>query len=230
MSDRLSGLFAALVFVSMVLALYMVFMVVPTEAEMGVVQRIFYFHVPSAITAFLAFFIVFIASIQYLRTQQERWDQVAVCAAELGVAFSLIVLITGPIWAKPIWGAWWRWEPRLTSMLIMFTMYTAYLMVRAYGTHPLQTRRFAAVLGIIGFANVPLVHYSIKLWAPELQLHPQQVSLVDPRMVYTKVASYLAIFSFFFYLLRWRYQIEKGARLLAQLRRQADALLPEERR
>ena len=106
MSDRLAGLFAGLVFVSMLLALYMVFMVVPTEVQMGVVQRIFYFHVPSAITAFLAFFIVFVASIQYLRTQQEHWDQVAVCAAELGVAFSLIVLITGPIWAKPIWGAW----------------------------------------------------------------------------------------------------------------------------
>lgn len=229
MFDRLSGLFSALVFASMVLALYMVFVYVPTEVQMGVVQRIFYFHVPSAITAFVAFFIVFICSIQYLRTQQERWDQVAVCAAELGVAFSLIVLITGPIWAKPIWGAWWRWEPRLTSMLIMFTMYTAYLMVRAYGTTPLQTRRFAAVLGIIGFVNVPLVHYSIKLWAPEQQLHPQQVSL-DPRMVYTKFASYLAIFLFFFYLLRWRYQIEKGVQLLAQLRRQVEALLPEERR
>ena len=230
MSDRLSGLFSALVFVSMMLALYMVFMVVPTEQQMGVVQRIFYFHVPSAITAFLAFFIVFVASILYLRTQQEHWDQLAVCAAELGVAFSLIVLITGPIWAKPIWGAWWRWEPRLTSMLIMFTMYTAYLMVRAYGTHPLQTRRFAAVLGIIGFVNVPLVHYSIKLWAPEQQLHPQQVSLADPSMLYAKLASYVAIFSFFFFLLRWRFQIEKGARLLAQLRRQAEALLPDERR
>ncbi len=229
MSDRLSGLFSALVFASMILALYMVFVYVPTETQMGVVQRIFYFHVPSAITSFLAFFIVFIASIQYLRTQEDRWDQLALSAAELGVAFSLIVLITGPIWAKPIWGAWWRWEPRLTSMLIMFTMYTAYLMVRAYGTSPLQTRRFAAVLGIIGFVNVPLVHYSIKLWSPEQQLHPQQVSL-DPRMVYTKYASYLAIFLFFFYLLRWRYQIEKGAQLLAQLRRQAEALLPDERR
>lgn len=229
MSDRLSGLFAALVFASMVVALYMVFMYAPTETQMGVVQRIFYFHVPSAITSFLAFFIVFVCSIQYLRTQQDRWDQLALCAAELGVAFSLIVLITGPIWAKPIWGAWWRWEPRLTSMLIMFTMYTAYLMVRAYGTHPLQTRRFAAVLGIIGFVNVPLVHYSIKLWSPEQQLHPQQVSL-DPHMVYTKYASYLAILLFFFYLLRWRYQLEKGAQLLAQLRRQAEALLPEERR
>ena len=228
MSDRLSGLFSALVFVSMVLALYMVFVYVPTEVQMGVVQRIFYFHVPSAITAFLAFFIVFIASIQYLRTQQEKWDQLALCAAELGVAFSLIVLITGPIWAKPIWGAWWRWEPRLTSMLIMFTMYTAYLMVRAYGTHLLQTRRFAAVLGIIGFVNVPLVHYSIKLWSPEQQLHPQQISL-DPRMAYTKYASYLAILLFFFYLLRWRYQIERASQLLAQLRPQAEALLPDER-
>jgi heme exporter protein C len=230
MSERLSsGLFSALVIASMVLALYMVFIYVPTEAQMGVVQRIFYFHVPSAITSFLAFFIVFVASIQYLRTQQEKWDQLALCAAELGVAFSLIVLITGPIWAKPIWGTWWRWEPRLTSMLIMFTMYTAYLMVRAYGTQPLQTRRFAAVLGIIGFVNVPLVHYSIKLWTPEQQLHPQQISL-DPRMAYTKYASYLAIFSFFFYLLRWRYQVEKGTRLLAQLRRQTEALLPDERR
>lgn len=229
MSSRLSGLFAGLVFLSMGLALYMVFIYAPTEAQMGVVQRIFYFHVPSAMTSFLAFFIVFITSIQYLRTRQEKWDQLALSAAELGVVFSLIVLITGPIWAKPIWGAWWRWEPRLTSMLIMFTMFVAYLMVRAYGTRPLQTRRLAAVLGIVGFVNVPLVHFSIELWTPEQQLHPQQVSL-DPHMAYTKYASNLALFCFFFYLLHWRCQLEKGSRLLAQLRRQAEALLPEEKR
>ncbi len=220
--------FAALVFAAMLVALYMVFIYVPTEQQMGVVQRIFYFHVPSAITAFLAFFLVFVASIQYLRTQQERWDRLALCAAELGVVFSLIVLITGPIWAKPIWGAWWRWEPRLTSMLVMFTLYVAYLMVRAYGAHPLQTRRFAAVLGILGFANVPLVHYSVHLWSPELQLHPRQVSL-EPAMVYTKYVSYLAILLLFSYLLQWRLQLEEGTQRLAWLRQQAEDLFPAER-
>ena len=124
----------------------------PGERQMGAVQRIFYFHVPSAMTAFLAYAFVCVASIQYLRTKQVRWDLIARVSAELGVLFSAIVLITGPLWAKPIWGVYWRWEPRLTSMLITVTMYIAYLMVRSYSTSSAEgTRRIAAVMGIIAF-------------------------------------------------------------------------------
>ena len=152
--------FSCLVFAVMLVALGAIFLWVPTEKEMGTVQRIFYFHVPAAFSSFLAFFLVFVGSIQYLRTREDKWDRLALCSAELGVIFALIVLITGPLWAKPIWGVYWRWEPRLTSMLITFTIYVAYLMVRGYG--PVQ--RISAVLGILAFVNVPLVYYAVDLW------------------------------------------------------------------
>ena len=103
--------FSCLVFVVMLVALGAIFLWVPTEKEMGIVQRIFYFHVPAAFSSFLAFFLVFVGSIQYLRTREDKWDRLARCSAELGVIFALIVLITGPLWAKPIWGVYWRWEP-----------------------------------------------------------------------------------------------------------------------
>ena len=214
-------MFAA-VLVSLTAALLAVFLYAPTEVEMGVVQRIFYFHVPAAISAFLAFFLVFVGSIQFLRTREPRWDYLAVSAAELGVMFSLIVLITGPLWAKPIWGVYWRWEPRLTSMLILFTLYVAYLMVRAYGADVPQTQRFAAVLGILGFVNVPLVYYSVNLWAADQQLHPRKVGL-SPEMQHTLALCFIAYALLFYYLLRRRLRVEEDAAALAELRAQAGA-------
>lgn len=217
MSARPSHLFAALVFLGMTVALAAVFLYVPTEPTMKMAQRIFYFHVPSAVSAFLAFAIVFIASIQYLRTQEVKWDRLALSAAELGVMFSLIVLITGPIWAKPIWGVYWVWEPRLTSMLILFSMYVAYLMVRNYGTDASRTPRLAAVLGILAFANVPLVYFSVNFWAAEQQLHPQRVELA-PTMKYTLYVCFMAFILFFAYLLKYRYELEMAADALDKLR------------
>ena len=219
MHARLSILYAALLLISMIAALALVFLYVPTEKEMGLVQRIFYFHVPSAISAFVAFFLVFLGSVQYLRTQAAKWDRLARCAAELGVLFSVIVLITGPIWARPIWGVYWRWEPRLTSMLIMFSLYVAYLMVRSYGADSTRTPRLAAVLGILAFANVPLVYYSVNLWAAEQQLHPQKVALA-PEMKYTLYICYGAFLLLFFFLLKRRLELEKVADELTRLRQQ----------
>ena len=217
MPAQISTLFPALVFLSMPAALWAVFLYVPTEREMGLVQRIFYFHVPAAIAAFIGFFLVFVGSIQFLRTQQARWDRLARCAAELGVLFSLIVLFPGPLWARPIWGVYWRWEPRLTSMLILFTIYVAYLTVRSYGAEAPQTQRFAAVLGILGFVNVPLVYYSVHLWAPEQQLHPRQVEL-SAEMQHTLYLCFAAFFLLFFYLLQRRMKIEQTSDALAQIR------------
>ena len=213
---------AALLLVAMLAALYAVFIYAPTEREMGIVQRIYYFHVPSAISAAIAFLIVFVCSIQYLWQREERFDELGQSAAELGVVFSTIVLITGPIWAKPIWGVYWRWEPRLTTMLILFTMYVAYLMIRAYGAQTEQTQRFAAVLGILSFVNVPLVHYSVRLWSPEHQLHPVEVVL-DPRMAQSRQISYLAVFLLFRFLLQRRYALEQMQRTVARLRQQREA-------
>jgi len=206
----------------MVGALYAVFVYVPTERQMGLVQRIFYFHVSSAICSLVAFALVFIGSIQYLRRREERWDRLAVASAELGVVFALIVLITGPLWARPVWGVFWRWEPRLTFMLITFMMYVAYLMVRAYaGGSVEQTRRFAAVLGIVAFVNVPLVHFSVNLWSADQQLHPQKVELA-PEMVVGRYVSQIAIGSLFLFLLKRRMQLEQATQTLNRIRQKLD--------
>ena len=199
-------------------ALAAIFLWVPTEKGMGVVQRIFYFHVPSAISAFLAFFLVFIASIQYLRTREEKWDRLALSAAELGVMFGLIVLISGPLWAKPVWGVYWRWEPRLTTMLITFTIYVAYLMVRDYGAQVNQAPRLGAVLGILAFVNVPLVEYSVEMWAADQQLLPPRNIELGPEMRYTKYICYASFFLLLLRLLAQRMELARMENAVARLR------------
>lgn len=165
-------LLTAITFVLIEWALYMVFMYAPTEKTMGEVQRIFYFHVPAAWIAFLAFFIVFLASIAFLRSGQARWDRLAVCSAEIGVWFITIVLLTGPLWAKPVWNVYWTWDARLTTSLVLWLIYIAYLMIRHYAIDPQRGARFAAVFGIIGFLDVPIVYMSIRWWRT---LHPSPV-------------------------------------------------------
>ena len=213
-----SSLYSSIVFTAMLGALAAIFLWVPTEKEMGVVQRIFYFHVPSAISAFLAFFLVFIASIQYLRTREEKWDRLALSAAELGVMFGLIVLISGPLWAKPVWGVYWRWEPRLTTMLITFTIYVAYLMVRDYSAQANQVPRLGAVVGILAFVNVPLVEYSVEMWAADQQLHPPRNIELAPEMRYTKYICYASFFLLLFRLLAQRMELARMENAVARLR------------
>jgi heme exporter protein C len=146
-------------------------------------------------------------------------------AAELGVLFSLFVLISGPLWARPIWGVFWRWEPRLTTMMITFTIYVAYLMVRSYGEPGERTQRFAAVVGIFAFVMVPFVRYSINLWAADQQLHPPSVDL-DPAMATTKYVSYIAFALLFGYLLRLRLSQLGNAAKLVQLIHQRRRIAP----
>jgi heme exporter protein C len=139
------------------------------DAMGGPLQRIFYFHVPSAWVAYLAFAIVFIGSIAYLRTGARRWDLLAHGAAEIGVIFTSLVLITGPIWARPVWGTWWEWDARLTSALVMWLTYVGYLFLRSLASRPSEAGRLAAIVGIVGFINVPIVHFSVYWWRT---LHP----------------------------------------------------------
>ena len=130
----------------MLVNLYLVFQVAPTDSVLGEVQRIFYFHVPIAIMSFLAFFVVFIASIGFLIKRNARWDSVAHGAAEVGVVFVTLALISGVIWARPVWGTWWTWEPRLTTTLILWLIYVAYLMVRSYAPNKERGAVYAAFL------------------------------------------------------------------------------------
>jgi len=139
---------------------------------MGIIQRIFYFHVPLAWVAFLAFFIVFIGSILYLWKRDRKWDVIASSSAEIGIIFTIVVLITGSIWAKPIWGVWWAWEPRLTTALVLCLVYIAYLVVRSFAAEESRGARFAAIVGIVGFIDVPIVALAITLWRTQ---HPGPV-------------------------------------------------------
>jgi heme exporter protein C len=150
---------------------------------MGIVQRIFYIHLPAALTSFLAFLVACVASVGYLVTRRLSWDTVAHASVEIGVLFCTAVLVTGPLWARPVWGAWWPWEPRLTTTLILWLLYVTYLVLRTYGETREQTARMCAILGIIAFLDVPLVYYSVRLWRG---IHPvvfgPQGGGIEPRM------------------------------------------------
>lgn len=156
-------------FVAMFLALYLALVYAPTEKTMGNVQRIFYFHVASAWVGMFAFFVVFVASIVYLATRQTGWDIAAYSSAEIGVVFTSIVLITGPIWAKPIWHTWWTWDPRLTTTLLMWFLYLAYGKIRDSVSEEEKRARLAAVFGILAFTDVPIDFFAIRWWRT---MHP----------------------------------------------------------
>jgi len=140
---------------------------------MGDVQRIFYFHMPSAWASFLAFFVAFAAGIAYLVRWEPHWDTLELASVEIGLLFSMIALVTGSIWARPIWNTWWTWEPRLTTTLVMWLYYFASLMLRRLVDNPERQARFGAVLSIVGFVNVPVVFLAIRLWRT---IHPVLLS------------------------------------------------------
>ena len=176
----------------------------------GDAARIVYFHVPMAWVAFLAFFAVFGASIAYLRTSNPRWDYLGRASAEVGVIFTTLVLITGSIWGYPIWGTWWSWDPKLTTTLILWFMYLAYLMVRAYAEPP-RGSRFAAIVGIVAFVDVPIVYESSVWWRT---LHPSpvlgpQASSQSTDILGLLVLSLLAFTVLFAFLVRVRVEIER---------------------
>lgn len=158
----------------MMTALYLVFVYVSTEKEMGIVQRIFYIMVPSGWLAMLSFLIIFVSSILYLTKREEIWDILAQGAAEIGIIFTTLTLISGSIWAKPSWGVWWDWgTPRLTATLVLWFIYLTYFVARSFAAEESRGARFAAVVGIIGFIDIPIVALTIIL--PTLQepgLHP----------------------------------------------------------
>lgn len=190
-------------FFSVVASLYLVFMWVPNEKVQGPVSKIIYFHVSSAWLAFFAFFVVMVCSILYLKTKELKWDSISNASAEIGVLFTTIVLVTGPIWGRASWNAWWTWDSRLTTTLILWFIYIAYLMIRSSFSEEERKARFSAVFGIIGFIDVPIVWMSIRWWR---SIHPTIVTssgfAMDPRMIETLVASLFSFTLLYFYLLR----------------------------
>lgn len=183
---------------------------VDKEAGFLWAQKIFYYHVPSAWTAFLAYFIVMVAGIQFLRTGNRKWDQIGVSAAEIGTLFCLLVLITGPIWAQAAWGKPWTWEPRLLTTLILFLLYVGYFMLRQFGGYYERVARNSAVLGIIAFLDVPIVYFSLYLWSADAQAHPQLAMSQQSDLVLNVFFFNLATFTLLFsYLLWYRVHILK---------------------
>ncbi len=222
-TNRWLTILGTLLFAAMLVNLYLIFIFAPEERSMGNVQRIFYFHVPSAWVSFLAFFVVFVCSIYYLWKKDRKYDIVASSAAEIGVVFATLVLITGPIWARPVWNTWWEWSPRLTLFLVLWFIYLAYLMLRNFVEGEERSARFAAVFGIVGFVDVPIVYLSIRLWR---DIHPSPViaggegSGLHPDM---QIAFFFSLFTFtllFFYLLIQRVRLQKMTIAVSEMKRQ----------
>jgi heme exporter protein C len=186
---------------------------------MGVIQRVFYFHVPSAWLAFLAFAVAAVAGLLFLTRRQDSWDRVEISSVELGVVFSTVALVTGSIWARPIWNTWWTWDPRLTTTLVMWIYYVASLLLRQMVDSPARAARFGAVLAVIGFINVPLVFLTIRLWRT---IHPvlftSEGFALAPEMLLTLMVSLLAFTLLYFCLLTVRVRVESLQAQLAQLK------------
>ncbi len=166
---KVSKLIDIAAFAMIIVGLYFAFIYAPTEKVMGVIQKIFYFHVASAWIAFFAFFVTFICSILLLIKNNHLFDDIASASVEIGVIFCSIVLLTGPLWARPVWGVWWTWDPRLTTTLILWFVYVGYIMLRKFTEEEDKRAKFSAALGIIGFIDVPVVFLSIRWWRT---IHP----------------------------------------------------------
>jgi heme exporter protein C len=205
------AIMAPVVFALLAYGFYQAMYAAPTEATMGEVQRIFYYHVPSAWTAFLLFLANFVASIVYLAKRGRGADAFAVSSAEVGVVFCTVVLVTGPLWARPVWGIWWTWDARLTSTLILWLIYVSYLLLRKLSTGG-QTPLLAAALAVFGFVDVPIVYFSIRYFRTQ---HPQPVigggegSGLDPAMAKALLVNWVAFMAFAAIVLSLRYRLER---------------------
>jgi heme exporter protein C len=217
---------AAAVATLMMAAAYGAFFIAPTERTMGPIQRIFYLHVASAWTGLTAFFICFVGNILYVIRRQAKWDWLAVTAAEVGLVFTTIVLITGPIWAHPVWGIWWTWDARLTSTFVLWLLYVSFLVLRTLIDEPERRALLSALFGIFCFLDAPLVFGSIRWWRTQ---HPQPVFMggqgsgLDPTMWKVTFFFWFALLALMICLMRERYQLEAMREEFESIRREAEA-------
>lgn len=196
--------------ITVAVALYMVFLYAPTASGEGDVQRIFYFHVPLAMLTFVAFGVVALASALFLWRGSRAWDRLAHASAEVGMVFCTLVLFTGMMWARPRWNVWWTWDARLTTTLILWLIYAAYLMLRgSVGVGDLGAR-YAAILGIVGALDIPIINRSVYWWRT---IHPAVLTtreggsgLVDARMQVTLGVSFVAVLLLYVWLVWLRYE------------------------
>jgi len=212
----------------MIIALYGAFLYAPRERTMGDVQRIFYFHVASWwIALFVAFAVVFGSSVAYLASRKGKYDSIAHASAELGIVFTSIGLITGPLWAKPAWGIFWTWDARLSTALVVWLIYVSYLMLRRYVPDEAKRANLAAVVGIIGFVDVPIVFFSIRWWRTQ---HPSPVIMGGPgtgleaRMLAALMASLVAFLFLYLWLLEKRLSVDRAQQEIEHLHKEIEIL------
>lgn len=203
--------------------LHFVAYVVPTEATMGIVQKIFYFHAPAGYAMYIGATVCFIGSAGYLARGTQRWDSLAKAGGEVAVAMGLIVLVTGPLWAAKAWGVYWTWDPRLTTSLLSVLIYIAYVVLRAFTGDSDAERKFAAALGVLGAANLPIIHYSVKMWGGN---HPTVITgkgggLGHPDMKMALGFGFLS-FTLLTLALVWaRYRVDLASARLAEIEQDA---------
>src|SRR5499427_3803362 len=199
-------------FLAVVAAQIFGFVVSRPDRDMGNLQKIMYVHVPAAWTAFVCFFVVFVESVRYLWTRQERHDLIAASAAEAGAALTALTLLLGSIWGRPTWGVWWTWDARLTSTAVLLLVYVGYLLLRAMVDEPEMRARYAAVVGIVGAANIPIVHFSVKWWRalhqPAAMLGPGRAPMPE-WMKMVVLVNWIAFTLLFAYFLSRRLEIAR---------------------
>ncbi len=191
-------------------AVGLVFFYAPTERTMGVVQKIFYFHLALALTAFWSFGVSAVAGIGYLVRRDLLWDARSATAVELGVVLTTLVLVTGSLWGRPIWNTWWTWDPRLTTSLILWLIYAACLILRASVDDPTRRATFSAVMAIAGFVDVPIVFWSARLMR---SIHPTVIRSdsvgLEPAMIATLAVCLAAVFALWLALFRVRCDLHR---------------------
>ena len=217
---------AAILFVLIAVTAYLAFYYAPIERSMGVIQKIFYLHISCAFSAFVAFGTCFYANLRYVFTREAKADWLGVSAAEVGLAFITVVLVTGPIWAHPVWGIWWTWDARLTLTFVLGLLYLSYLLLRSMIEEPDKRALFSALFGIFAFLDVPLVYFSIRWWRTQ---HPAPVIMggsgsgLDPTMSKVFFFNVLVMHVFAAFLIVERYVLEKMKHDVDLLQREAEA-------
>jgi len=218
--DRAAQILGGATALGVLAMLYMALIYAPTELTQGPAQRIFYIHIGSAIITYVAYAVTCVASLGYLWRRAEAWDMLARASAEVGLLLNTILLLSGAIWGKAIWGTWWSWDARLTSTLILWFIYAGYLMLRSYGGNTPQIARSAAVIGIIGVIDIPIINQSVRWWRT---LHPAPIveranPALPPEMLQAMFVALLAFLILYAFLTVQRFRVEQLSAIIGQLR------------
>jgi len=215
-SSRATMFWMAAAAIGMFFAHWLVFIYAPMEGTMRAVQRIFYFHLPSAWLCYIGFIMCAGSSLLYLLKQKSKHDAFALACAEVGLAFGVIVLTTGPLWARAAWGVWWKWEPRLTTMAILFLIFACYWVIRSFGGDSPPVRKFGAVLAVLGAPNIFFVHIAVTRWRGD---HPNNIQL-EPEMRVVLYSCLLIFIVVYALLLRLRFRVHMEERTASALARE----------